>query len=140
MDNIGDMNDRKWRTSFLISTGCNVLVVVYDCGYEDLKASIYINEIPVQIKVDNYTCIKCPLDKIIELIESFQSAKILPRDKENFYNIHKAKKEEKKAEKDDTEVTPQDQPTESDETQETMRKQKAFREVEETYEEDVQTK
>lgn len=67
------MKDRKWKTSSIVPYGSNVLVKVYDCGDKQLKASIYVNEIPVEMYFENIKCVKCPLENLIDLIESFKT-------------------------------------------------------------------
>lgn len=61
----------------MVPFACNVLLAVYDCGLSSLKVSIYINEIPLEMVLDGkYRCVKCPMDKVLGLLESFGTDEI----------------------------------------------------------------
>lgn len=136
VNNISEMENRKWRTSFIASTGCNVLVVVYECGYESLRVSIYVNEIPIQIEVDGYICTKCPLDKIIALIEILQSKHIFPEDEKMFNEIYKKKKIDKSQSMAEPVVTTTESSKDGSYNREILIKHGLLDEKEETYEND----
>lgn len=69
-ENIDQMNNRKWRTSFIVPSGSNILVVVYDID-SDEYVSIYLNEVPIEMVLDNgQLCVTCPKNKVIDLIYS----------------------------------------------------------------------
>jgi len=72
IDNINKMVDRKWRTSCIVPTGANISIVVYNCTFDTITVSLYVNEKPIKIFLgENEWCIKCPLEKFTEMIESF---------------------------------------------------------------------
>jgi len=70
-DNISEMNERKWRTSNIAPSGSNIMFVLYDCFFETKKVTIYLNEIPLEIELNNGNkCHKCPYEDIIQFLES----------------------------------------------------------------------
>lgn len=137
VNNISEMENRKWRTSFIASTGCNVLVVVYECGYASLRVSIYVNEIPIQIKVDDYICTKCPLNKITALIESLQINHISPENEKSFDEIYKEKKKNKSKSMAEPAVTTPESSKDGSYTRDVIVIQGLFDDEEETYEKDT---
>jgi len=69
-ENIDYVDNRKWKTSFIVPAGSNILVVVYDID-ETEYVSIYLNEVPIQMTlVNGQLCVTCPKDEIVALINS----------------------------------------------------------------------
>jgi len=71
INNISQMHDRKWRTSFIGPSGCNIMVVLYKCLFETKKVTFYLNEKPLEIELSNGNkCQKCPYDDVKQFLES----------------------------------------------------------------------
>lgn len=71
-DNIHTSTKRKWKSSFITPLGCNIMVVVYYCGYTMLRVTLYLNEIPIKMVMkNNETCTKCPLNEFNEMLDGF---------------------------------------------------------------------
>lgn len=72
-ENMMDQVQRKWKSSFMTPFGCNIVFIVFDCGYKTLKVTFYINEVPVKMRSDDeYLCEKCSLNQFIKLLKSFE--------------------------------------------------------------------
>lgn len=85
VENIQNMTKRRWRTSFLVPVGCNIIVTIYDCGFitnnYSTKVSIFINEVPLQMQLISNghvtNCEKCPIDDVISLLNTFNTSERL---------------------------------------------------------------
>lgn len=105
-DNIMEMKDRKWKTSFIVPFGCNIMFIVYDCGFKIFDASMYLNEHAIEFTFENgKKCVKCPLDEIEKLLDSFSlqerpkplSSVDLEKKRLKEANLVKLKEDKKKA-------------------------------------------
>lgn len=80
--------------------GCNIMVVVYDCGYKTLKVSFYLNETPIEMVLDDgqtrKTCTKCPIEDIKNLIDGFKTNEPLHSTSNIASNLQKKEEKEKK--------------------------------------------
>lgn len=106
-ENITHNTKRKWKSSFMTPFGCNIMFVVYDCGYKTLKVTFFLNEQPIKMKFDDkYVCDKCSIHEFIKLLESFKLDEELEEentieadeDKKKSKNKKLAKKIQKKEE------------------------------------------
>lgn len=103
IDNIQNRTQRLWRTSFLVPVGCNIIVTIYDCGYitniYSTKVSIFINEIPLQMQIKNNGhieyCEKCPINDVINLINTFNTSERLQPKIKNKLKVSKSLKKRK---------------------------------------------
>ncbi|VVC37611.1 Histidine phosphatase superfamily,Histidine phosphatase superfamily, clade-2 [Cinara cedri] len=79
IDNIEKRMHRKWKSSYIVPFGSNIMAVVYDCGFVDFRVTIYLNEVPIEMEILRnggvFKCIKCPLKDIIDLINTFEVSK-----------------------------------------------------------------
>jgi len=67
------LDNRKWRSSFIAPSGCNIMVVLYECFYQTMKVSIYLNEIPIEISLNNGDkCLKCPYKDVLDLLSELK--------------------------------------------------------------------
>lgn len=100
VDNVKDMVKRKWKTSPIAPFGCNVMVVVYDCGYTNKKVTIYVNEIPIKMALSNgEKCVKCPINDVIDLIKSYNTEEQLTPMTNEEEDKKKKERKERKARK-----------------------------------------
>jgi len=68
-ENIDGMNNRKWKTSSIVPSGSNILVLVYNIDSQEY-VSIYLNEVPIEMVLNNnQLCIICPKNNVVALIE-----------------------------------------------------------------------
>lgn len=52
--------------------GCNIMVVIYDCGYKIPRVTFYLNENPITMVMnDGNTCTKCPLNEFKDMLKEF---------------------------------------------------------------------
>ncbi|XP_026804501.1 multiple inositol polyphosphate phosphatase 1-like [Rhopalosiphum maidis] len=71
-----NMINRKWRSSFIASYACNIMVVVYNCQHTEIaenkesqEVSIYLNEKPITVIFkEKETCTQCPIEDVKNLI------------------------------------------------------------------------
>lgn len=69
--NYKEMNDRKWRTSYLDPFAANVIAALYECDGVH-KVTFFVNEIPMLLK--KYGCTLCPWETIEKMFDSIVSS------------------------------------------------------------------
>lgn len=63
--NYKEMQNRKWRSSYLDPFASNVMVALYECDGVH-KVTFFVNEIPMV--VEKYGCTLCPWEKIEKML------------------------------------------------------------------------
>jgi multiple inositol-polyphosphate phosphatase/2,3-bisphosphoglycerate 3-phosphatase len=69
--NYEEMQNRKWRSSYLDPFASNIIAALYECD-GDHKVTFYVNEIPMV--VEKYGCTLCPWEKIEKMFDPIVSS------------------------------------------------------------------